>query len=503
MNAAPWPAALLALLAVGPAWAVDPPGQVGDLLITELMTEPTVVPDYYGEWFELYNNSGKLLDLGGLVIQDDDGEELTISSSDPKRFLNAGDYLVLGVSTDTSKNGNVTVDIAYDFVNFKLDKTGDELRVSYGSLTLDEVAWDSAWGFGSSSAASQLSPSVLLEWGNDHAVNWCDASTYISPKGVYGTPGAVNVACPTDAVDSDGDGFTRAEGDCDDSDAEVNPRVVDGDGAPYSALDDDADCDGTRDDGTTDDDGDGWTEEQGDCDDEDVLLSPNRSEGKTPDGVDNDCNCWVDDLDLDGDGYTTQDDSTTDPTAFGGVEAVRALYCGVNDDCDDTRASVSPEGTEVAYDGLDNDCVDGDLCDVDGDGYDAAECGADDCDDSDASVRPGVSDADIAPDGVDNDCDGQIDAPDQDGDGYDVAGGDCDDADPTISPAGEERCDDRRDEDCDGFINEGCEVPALVGGARGDTLFCATLPPPAGHPSHAPLGLAATLSLLLALARRR
>ena len=55
-------------------------------------------------------------------------------------------------------------------------------------------------------------------------------------------------------------------------------------------------------------------------------------------------------------------------------------------------------------------------CDQDGDSYVSDACGGDDCDDSDAGVNPGVTEAlygdPICTDGLDNDCDGSADMED-------------------------------------------------------------------------------------------
>lgn len=115
-------------------------------------------------------------------------------------------------------------------------------------------------------------------------------------------------------------------------------------------------------------------------------------------------------------------------------------------DCLDSDPSVSPEGVEVPYDGLDNDCDpetrDDDL---DGDGYPLAE----DCNDGLAAVSPSAEDQ--VGDGHDDNCDG-VDGVDADGDGVPSVGSrgeDCDDADATVYPGAPERCDDGVVNDCD------------------------------------------------------
>jgi len=91
-----------------------------------------------------------------------------------------------------------------------------------------------------------------------------------------------------------------------------------------------------------------------------------------------------------------------------------------------------------------------------------------DCNDSNLAINPGA--AENCTDGIDNDCDGLIDAADPDaigclpvctdidGDTYALEGGacgpvDCNDADATINPGAAENCTDTIDNDCDGLID--------------------------------------------------
>ena len=134
-----------------------------------------------------------------------------------------------------------------------------------------------------------------------------------------------NYDAALDRVDDDGDGFSEAEGDCNDRDFTIHPdarEVVDGV---------DNNCDGLVDD---DLDNDGWGVVDGDCDDDDATIHPMAPEHCT-DGVDNNCNGFIDDdePDQDGDGFG--------PCAG---------------DCNDNNIYISPGNVEDLTDGVDNDC---------------------------------------------------------------------------------------------------------------------------------------------------
>lgn len=88
-------------------------------------------------------------------------------------------------------------------------------------------------------------------------------------------------------LDADGDGWTVAQGDCDDSDPFTNPDAQE---QPYDGIDND--CNGVAD-TDADSDGDGWTVGQGDCDDYDPGTNPGQPE-YPGDGFDNDCDGQVD-----------------------------------------------------------------------------------------------------------------------------------------------------------------------------------------------------------------
>ncbi len=236
----------------------------------------------------------------------------------------------------------------------------------------------------------------------------------------------------------------------------------------------------------------------GDCDDNNAAVHPNATE--ICDGIDNNCDGQVDEgfptvnyyRDADGDGYGTPND------VFAAKCSAPAGYVSAGNDCDDNNAAIHP-GAIDDCDGIDNDCdgqvdEDGPLVtyyfDVDGDGYGSPDnpvttrCFAPanlvtnnlDCNDQDANIHPGATEV---CNGIDDDCDGQVDEDfplvtyyfDEDGDGYGSPNApvqarcgaplntvtnnlDCDDQNANVHPGATEICNGI-DDNCDGQVDEG------------------------------------------------
>ena len=239
-----------------------------------------------------------------------------------------------------------------------------------------------------------------------------------------------------------------------------------------------------------------------DCNDGDAAVSPTATE--LCDGIDNNCDGQVDEADGAG-AFTWYPDADGDGFGLGAGEVVGCTlpegYAEQGGDCNDALATSFPGATETCN-GVDDDC-DGEVdngvlstfyADSDADGYGDADSTANaceapsgyvadatDCDDAAAIANPGA--AEIC-DGVDNNCDAQIDeavlityAADQDGDTYaDEAtlteacaapqgfielaasvGDDCDDQVTSTNPGASEVCNGV-DDDCDTVADNGVKL---------------------------------------------
>ena len=156
-------------------------------------------------------------------------------------------------------------------------------------------------------------------------------------------------------------GLAASGGDCDDQDPDRSPAVPEDE---CSAVD--LNCDGIA--GGLDIDGDGWPlcEE---CDDSLVEVYPGATESCN--NLDDDCDGTIDEADAaDATIWWSDTDGDGHGSSTGREVACEAPIGKVDnsEDCDDTRDSSHPGAEEIPCDGLDNDCVDGDVrCRPEGD----------------------------------------------------------------------------------------------------------------------------------------
>jgi hypothetical protein len=181
---------LVMVNACGPAIPPPPPAQsptlFGDLVINEVMADPVGVPDLDGEWIELYNPTSTNLDMNGLTVRITAGtvQDFIIGYT---LVVPAGEFVVLGKTTDTSLNDSVPVDYT---ANFELPNDGFSLEISNGTTLLDSVDFG---GF-TRGASQQLDPNFANATDNDDTSHWCPAQFLY---GIYnnGGPGIANDSC--------------------------------------------------------------------------------------------------------------------------------------------------------------------------------------------------------------------------------------------------------------------------------------------------------------------
>ncbi len=188
----------------------------------------------------------------------------------------------------------------------------------------------------------------------------------------------------------------------------------------------------------TDGDGDGWIslgDGGTDCDDTNFAINPSQLE--VCNGVDDDCDGAVDEADafqapewyLDGDG-----DGHGDPTTLVVQCTQPPGYIGTGGDCDDADVTVRPGGDEYC-DGVDNDC-NGEIDDapLDGDVY-YTDADGDTFGDLASPTTACAPSAGVSTDATD-----------------------CNDGDAAAHPLADEQCGNGQDDDCDGAVDEACFI---------------------------------------------
>ena len=165
----------------------------GDLLITEIMYDPSAMSDTDGEWFEIYNHSSAGVNLQNLVLERNGTNRHVITDS---LILSPGSYFVFA-RTDSA--AHATNQYVYGSA-ITLPNTGAVLSISNqdtqtgpGALIFS-VDYSDA-GFPSGSGVSIiLGPSMFNAAEAILGSSWCiSASEY--GNGDLGTPGSANDPC--------------------------------------------------------------------------------------------------------------------------------------------------------------------------------------------------------------------------------------------------------------------------------------------------------------------
>lgn len=158
------------------------------IVISEIMQNPSAVTDANGEWFEVHNSTGSIIDINGWTIQDFSSSSThTINNGGPLN-VPAGGFLVLGRNSTFAQNGGVI--ISYQYSSVLLGNTADGLILFDIILTeIDRVIWDGGPLFPDPTGASMYFNGTASD-DNNIGSNWGTSTiTWTGSAGDFGSPG--------------------------------------------------------------------------------------------------------------------------------------------------------------------------------------------------------------------------------------------------------------------------------------------------------------------------
>ena len=171
-----------------PDLAVSPAAP--NVVINEVMADPSAVTDDSGEWFEVHNRGATTVNLQGWKLASNNDAVHTISAS---VSIPAGGYVVL--ARKSTGNGGVTVAYAYG-TSFSLANTSDWLALrDANGASVDSVSWSSAPPSGASRGVRDPAADNTAMGG----ANW-QTQTTVFGSGDRGTPRARNDGYVTSGV---------------------------------------------------------------------------------------------------------------------------------------------------------------------------------------------------------------------------------------------------------------------------------------------------------------
>ena len=151
--------------------------------ITEIMPDPSMVSDSYGEWFEIFNSTDTSININGWIIKDLDDDYHIIGSEGLEVIIEPGEYVVMARNDNQSLNGGISV--GYQYSNFTLSSNDEIILTNSSGAILDEVHYTDSWAY--DSGVSMEIHDIELDNGNYE--NWFSSIAQYG-NGDYGTPGA-------------------------------------------------------------------------------------------------------------------------------------------------------------------------------------------------------------------------------------------------------------------------------------------------------------------------
>ncbi len=160
-----------------------------DIVINEIMPNPDMVGDSYGEWFEVYNNGASAVDMDGWIIGDDDYDSHVVDNGGPL-VVEAGDYLVFGNNAADTLNGGYDCDYEYGSGWYIANGDDEIVIMDADSVEIDRVNYDKNLGWQILPGCAMVLNNYNMD--NNDPVNWHYARVLPYGDGDYGTPGMVN-----------------------------------------------------------------------------------------------------------------------------------------------------------------------------------------------------------------------------------------------------------------------------------------------------------------------
>jgi hypothetical protein len=142
----------------------------GDLVIAEVMPDPDDVNDSSGEYFEVYNATGRVLDLDGWTIRDSGSDRHTIAGSVP---VPAHGYALLCRDGQSPSYAGTPCDYVYGG-DIAIANSTDELILENSSGTeVDRIEYTSSWPFSAGKSMVFAQPATA---NNNAESNWAEAA---------------------------------------------------------------------------------------------------------------------------------------------------------------------------------------------------------------------------------------------------------------------------------------------------------------------------------------